>query len=42
MLFNGGWCYTNNEMTELFKHIDLNIEREKYNIIEFGGGRFFF
>jgi hypothetical protein len=37
-MFNGGWSYTNNEMNELFNHIDLNIEREKYNIIEFGGG----
>jgi hypothetical protein len=38
MLFNGGWSYTNNEMKELFDHIDLNIEREEYSIIEFGGG----
>lgn len=40
-MFNGGWSYTNDEMNELFKHIDLNIECDKYNIIEFGGGGFF-
>jgi len=37
-MFNGGWSYTNMEMGELFKHIDLNLFRENYNILEFGGG----
>jgi hypothetical protein len=37
-IFNGGWSYTNLEMNELFKNIDLTIPYEQYNIIEFGGG----
>jgi hypothetical protein len=37
-IFNGGWSYTNMEMSELFKHIDLSNNYNNYNIIEFGGG----
>lgn len=37
-IFNSGWSYSNLEMTELFKHIDLNISHDSYNILEFGGG----
>jgi hypothetical protein len=36
-IFNGGWSYTNLEMTFLFKNIDLN-NCDNYNILEFGGG----
>ena len=35
--FNGGWSYTNLEMSELCKNIVLDKECE-YNILEFGGG----
>ena len=37
-IFNGGWSYTNLEMSELFKNIDLEKTYEKYNILEFGAG----
>jgi predicted O-methyltransferase YrrM len=37
-IFNGGWSYTNVEMTALFQNIDLNKEYLNYNILEFGGG----
>ena len=37
-MFNGGWSYTNLEMTQLFNHIDVTKEYDNYNIIEFGGG----
>jgi hypothetical protein len=37
-IFNGGWSYTNLEMSELFKHIDLTNVYDNYSIIEFGGG----
>jgi len=37
-IFNGGWSYTNLEMTALFKIIDINKEYDNYNILEFGGG----
>ena len=38
--FLGGWSYTNKEMYELFKFIDLDeIKRiNSYNILEFGSG----
>ena len=36
--FNGGWSYTNLEMTSLFKNIDLNNNYDNYNILEFGSG----
>jgi len=37
-IFNGGWSYTNLEMSTLFKNIDLMNNYNTYNIIEFGGG----
>lgn len=37
-IFNGGWSYTNLEMSELFKNIDLTKTYENYNILEFGSG----
>ena len=36
--FNGGWSYTNLEMSELFKYVDLNQNYETYKILEFGSG----
>ena len=33
--FNGGWSYTQKEMTELFKHISLD---KIHSILEFGSG----
>ena len=37
-IFDGGWSYTNLEMNQLFKFIDLNEKYNEYNIIEFGDG----
>jgi len=37
-IFDGGWSYTNLEMTSLFKNIDLNKNYDNYNILEFGSG----
>lgn len=37
-MFNGGWSYTNLEMTALFKIINIDNEYENFNILEFGGG----
>ena len=37
-MFNGGWSYTNLEMTALFEHVDVNKQYSNYNILEFGGG----
>lgn len=34
-MFNGGWSYTQKEMTELFKHLTFS---ESYSILEFGSG----
>ena len=34
--FEGGWSYTQKEMTELFKHI---IFKTNYSILEFGSGK---
>lgn len=38
--FAGGWSYSQNEMTELFKFIDLNkvSEIDNFSILEFGSG----
>ena len=38
--FNGGWSYTQKEMNELFKFIDLELitKHNFYNILEFGSG----
>ena len=33
--FNGGWSYTQKEMSELFKHLKFS---ETYSILEFGSG----
>jgi hypothetical protein len=37
-IFNGGWSYTNLEMSALFKFIDPNKNYDSFNILEFGGG----
>jgi hypothetical protein len=37
-IFDGGQSYTNLEMNELFKFIDLNKKYNEYNILEFGDG----
>ena len=39
VFFNGGWSYTQKEMTELFKFIDLDeVEKGEFSILEFGSG----
>lgn len=33
--FNGGWSYTQKEMTELFKHVEF---QPNFSVLEFGSG----